>query len=84
MKKEKMIMVEKTLESSLGYRAILRLGKWDKDLYFFLAGRAKWSLDLRRKDRLGYRPFPMTSESSQAKDKAGRGSRGRTGRSKKE
>lgn len=35
MKKEKMIMVEKTLESSLGYRAILRLGKWDKDLSFW-------------------------------------------------
>ena len=34
-------MVEKTLESSLGYRAILRLGKWDKDLSFFIqAGRA--------------------------------------------
>lgn len=30
-----MIMVEKTLESSLGYRAILRLGKWDKDLSLF-------------------------------------------------
>lgn len=58
-----MIMVEKTLESSLGYRAILRLGKWDKDLSLFR--QEELTLDPRRKDRLGYRPSPMTSESSQ-------------------